>query len=842
MSRDFARHSVAYFMEPVIAHHDHFRFEIYCYSNNPKPDDVTERFKSRADHWRDIAFTSDDDVFQQIITDGIDILIDLSGHTTGNRLTLLARKPAPVQANYLGYPATTGMRAMDYRIVDGVTDPPAEADGVSCESLVRLPYCFLTYEPPPDSPAVSPPPSVERGHITFGSFNSLIKVNHAVVALWAKVLHAIPGSRLMLKGFAFSSEATMERFVEMFAGEGIAAEQLDLMSWHPEIRGHLELYSQIDVALDPFPYNGTTTTCEALWMGVPVLTLAGDHHSARVGASLLSAVGLSEFVNFSRDEYVACAIRLCTDLARLAALRTSLRERMKSSPLLDAEGFARRLEFAYDTMWQNWLGKHGDSAARPSTTQARALCTLNLPDNVRICLPDSLEGMTRYIVEEQGDWFEHEMPFVRTLVGQGMNAIDIGANFGVYALALARCVGAAGHVWAFEPTPYVAAALRQSCVENHYAQVEVIEAAVAERSGRGQLLDRGGAELQQIILVNDTAAGVGAVAVTSLDDWADVTGFACIEFVKVDAEGQEVGIVRGGQTFFTIQSPLVMAEYLNGAERNDEMIGAFADLGYGAWRLVPSLQILVPVASDDEILIDAPPLNLFFCKPDRAEALAAADRLVLASTQMEINFCADRSSALSSLFRLPFAAAWVEAWDKWMEANSAAAQNSAASGYRRAIECYALSRNVTFPRSKRWCALSAALDAFSVSASSDAAVARELTHARVLYDAGLAPRARGMLGSAIHRLQDSEPELVEPFVPPAARYEHITPSDPISNWLLASCFEQLEIVNALTGYLDPAASLRRLRDIRTLGYGSKCINQRIDLIVRRFDQRSTRLT
>ncbi|OGA50761.1 MAG: hypothetical protein A3G25_14150 [Betaproteobacteria bacterium RIFCSPLOWO2_12_FULL_63_13] len=835
ISKDLVRHSVAYFIEPVMAHHDHDRFEIYCYSNHPKPDEVSERIKARADHWRDIAFMADDDLFRQIVADGIDILIDLSGHTSGNRLALLARKPAPILANYLGYAATTGMRAVDYRIVDCVTDPPAEADAVNCETLVRLPDCFVAYQPPPDAPAVSPPPSVKRGYVTFGSFNSLIKVNHEVVALWAKVLHAVAGSRLVLKGFAFSSQATLDRFIEMFAGEGISADRLELMSWHAEISGHLERYSQVDIALDPFPYNGTTTTCEALWMGVPVLTLAGDHHCARVGASLLTAVGLGELVSRNKDEFVSHAVRLGGDLESLAARRTGLRERMRCSPLLDARSFTRNLEAAYAAMWQRTLdGQRAEAPASAAIGRA-ARCTLELPDRVRIDLPDSLEVMTRYVIEEQGDWFEQEIPFVRALLGPGMNVIDVGANYGAYTLTLGRCVGETGRVWAFEPSPEVAAALRGSCAENDFAHVEVIEAAVAERSGRAALVDRGGAELRQIVFESDTRSGDHQVAVTSLDLWAEAAGWPSIDFIKIDAEGLETDIVRGGRRFFARQSPLVMAEFLNGAERNDGLIGEFDALGYPAWRLVPGLQLLIPV--DDETLADAPPLNLFFCKPERARALAAAGQLMLATSQIQSGAPQPGIDALADLFALPYARIWARAWSECMRPDAGAGTDPASSGYRNALAHYASSRNTTMARAARWRHLDAALRILAGVGGAAATLARRLTHARVLYDAGLAARADGLLGTVIARLLEGDPEFAEPFIPPCPRYEQVAPAGASADWLLAACYEQRERVNALTGYLDPAASLRRLRDIRGLGYGDEAIARRIAMIVRRFDQR-----
>lgn len=835
LSKDFARHSVSYFIEPVIAHHDRSRFEVYCYSNNPKPDAVTERIKGLVEHWRDIAFIPDAAACEQIVGDGIDILVDLSGHTAGNRLKLMASKPAPLQANYLGYPATTAMPAIDYRFVDAITDPPGEADRMHTEKLVRLPGCFLTYQPPADAADVVPPPSIARGYVTFGSFNNAVKVNPGVVAAWAKILHAVPGSRLMLKGFAFSAEQACERFRDMFQEAGIGAERVDLLSWHPDVMGHLDLYGQIDIALDTFPYNGTTTTCEALWMGVPVLSLEGERHSARVGASLLTAAGLREFVSSGIDDLVARAARLATDAEWLSSLRANLRERLRSSPLLDSAAFARCLESAYEAAWRDHAARQAAVSPGLPESNRTGLADLRLPRGVRVLLPDSLEVMTRYVIEEQGDWFEQEAPFLRELIQPGMKIIDIGANFGAYALSLAECTGSAGRVWAFEPSPSVAAALRASSDANGFSHVEVLESAVAERSGRAGLMDRGGAEFLQIVI---DGTGAGRVPVTSLDEWFDAADRPVVDFVKIDAEGSEAGIVRGGGEFLAARSPLVMAEYLNGAERNDEMIQVFASLGYAAWRLAPGLQLLAPVAPDSEAFASSPPLNLFFCKPDRAAALAADDRLVPTVAQSERPLVIDGAEALYGLCELPFARPWAESWAEWMRQDESAALDIERASYRSALKHYALCRNESAARTDRWRHLEAALDKLDAIARADAPLERRLTHARLLYDAGLAQRAHDLVVSIIPDLMEERFGIAEPFIPPCPRYERIAPAAAVADWLLACCLEQQEIIDYLTGFLDPPGSLRRLRDIRDLGHGDANILHRIDLIVRRFDRRA----
>lgn len=352
VSPDFRTHSVACFIEALLAHHDRREVEVFCYANLPCPDETTERLKALADHWAWIYGLDDEAAAARIRADGIDILVDLAGHTGHNRLALFARRPAPVQVSYLGYPNTTGLAAMDYRLTDAWADPPGETDAYYTERLVRLPRGFLCYTPPADAPPVGEIPSSRAGRVTFGSFNNLAKMTPEVVRLWARILRAVPDARLVLKNRALTDAATRERYAALFEAAGVARDRLDLRAWADSRAGHLAAYGGVDVALDTFPYNGTTTTCEALWMGVPVVTLAGDRHAGRVGLSLLHQVGLDAHVARDEDDYVAIAAALAGDAAARAALRAALRERMRASPLCDGGAFARDVEAAYRRMWQ----------------------------------------------------------------------------------------------------------------------------------------------------------------------------------------------------------------------------------------------------------------------------------------------------------------------------------------------------------------------------------------------------------------------------------------------------------------------------------------------------------
>lgn len=354
VSPDFNAHPVGFFIGSVLAAHRREVVEVFCYANLLAHDNLTEQLQRFADGWRDIYGMSDEQVAAQIRQDQIDILIDLAGHTAGNRVLVFAHKPAPVQVTYLGYPNTTGLQAIDYRLTDTWADPVGKSDRWHTESLVRLPRGFLCYQAAQNAPSISPVPSLTQNFVTFGSFNNLSKVTPAVISAWAAILQAMPNSRLIMKYRALTDRATQEYVHKLFEQQEISRDRVQLLGHVNSFAEHLALYSQIDIALDSFPYNGTTTTCEALWMGVPVITIAGQGHAARVGVSILANLGLTDLITTSVAEYVELAKRLASDRERLRYLRANLRYLMSRSPLTDARGFTQVLETAYRQMWQRW--------------------------------------------------------------------------------------------------------------------------------------------------------------------------------------------------------------------------------------------------------------------------------------------------------------------------------------------------------------------------------------------------------------------------------------------------------------------------------------------------------
>ena len=356
VSADLRRHSVGYFLENVfgaLARQAADRIALFAYSNHGEIDDVSRHLQGFCEGWTVVTHLSDEQLAARIHADRIDILLDLSGHTGGNRLPMFAWKPAPIQATWLGYIATTGLAEMDYLFADPWMVPPgSEAQFV--EQVWPLPEATVCFTPPAFDLPVRALPAIANGYITFGCFNNLTKLNDGSIALWSRILEAIPGSRLFLNTRQLQDERTREVLARRFVAHGVLPARL-ILEGLPTRESSLDAYNRVDIALDPFPYPGGTTTVEALWMGVPVLTLAGQRMVSRLGVSYLQNAGLPDWVAQDQDQYLELAIRHADDLEALAVLRGGLRERVLASPVYDAERFARHFEEALRGMWHRWL-------------------------------------------------------------------------------------------------------------------------------------------------------------------------------------------------------------------------------------------------------------------------------------------------------------------------------------------------------------------------------------------------------------------------------------------------------------------------------------------------------
>ncbi len=357
VSPDFRNNVVSYFFSPLLAAHDHNRFEIFCYANHHQDlsDNTTKRLQTMADHWRIVDTLSDSGLAKLIHEDAIDILVDLTGHLKGNRLKAFTYRPAPIQASYLGFIAATGLEAMDYWITDEVLHPADTAEQ-TVETIYRLPRCWVCYQAPDNTPDVTPCPNPDE-QVTFGSFSNLSKLSKKVIETWSRLLHELPESHLLLMNKPLSDPKTRQRLVDQFASHNITADRLFIKHGAP-LNEYLTTYAKVDIVLDPFPRTGGTTTAEALWMGVPVITLAGERYAERISASELTALGLEDLISNNQIDYIKKAVALAQDKNRRLQLRTTLRDRMIQSSLCDGIGLARAMETAYLTMWKQYVSEN----------------------------------------------------------------------------------------------------------------------------------------------------------------------------------------------------------------------------------------------------------------------------------------------------------------------------------------------------------------------------------------------------------------------------------------------------------------------------------------------------
>lgn len=358
VSADFRHHAAAYWIEPLLAAHDAANFAVFCYDNFGGADEVKRRLKTYQNTWVDCSTLRDDELTERIRRDGIDILVDLSGHTDGNRLLVFARGPAPVQVGWFGFPVSTGLKTMDYRLTDGTMDPEGETESYYSEKLVRLSRFYASFQPESGVMEPGSPPVLHNGYVTFASLNNWAKITPRMLELWASLLLSVPDSRLLIQAGGMDGDGTKAKIHKFFEAKSVDGERIILRGWCG-IKQYLDLGQDVDIALDPYPFNGGVTTFHSLWMGVPVVTMAGRTAPSRVGKSILSQIGLPELVADSDEQYLEIAANLAGQPHTLETLRMSMRDRMTRARLLDGGGLTREVEAAYRRMWNDWCTDRG---------------------------------------------------------------------------------------------------------------------------------------------------------------------------------------------------------------------------------------------------------------------------------------------------------------------------------------------------------------------------------------------------------------------------------------------------------------------------------------------------
>lgn len=807
VSPDFRLHSVAFFIEPLIEAHDRQRFEVYCYADVARPDTVTERLKTLADHWFDTSEDNDETLAERIRRDRIDLLVDLKGHFAGNRLPVFAQRPAPVQITYLGYPATTGLPEMDYRLTDAVADPPGKTEALHAERLLRLPGPFLCYRPPDDAPAIASK-DLKAGAVTFGSFNELSKVSPEAIRCWCRILQQAPDASLLLKATALADGDTCERVRRRFEAAGIASDRIQLLGRTASLREHLAMYSRVTVALDTFPYNGTTTTCEAIYMGVPVVTLAGDVHAGRVGASLLSALELSELVAHSTEEYVAKALALAADRERQVADAETLRQRMLESPLCDAQTFVASMERTYLDTWNHHRSEEQERGRTASLLNVTGSMCVGIREDLRVVLPDDLNELTAYVLLEQEDWFEDETTFVETVLAPGMRVLDVGANYGIYTLLAARRVGNAGRVFSVEPSSATVKWLRASVTVNALENVEIFQHALSDRSGSLRLSTQEGSEYGRLLDDDPYFQRGELVKVLRLDEFANQAELESIDFVKLDAEGAEKQIIDGGRRFFDQQSPLVMFEIKSTQDIDLALVHKFSDLGYQPLRLVPGLELLAPVDLSEPL--DPYSLNLFACKSDRRRTLEQGGLLAEGDVDHATAREASEDRVWEYLRSRNYSRDRVDGW----KARIGSKPSASDTGWMRMLRYFVAAADADSAPASRFASLKAAFE-LAVSAGSEIGpAARFNSQARIAWALGYRSKATEALRALVELNDQTEGAFDLPFLPASPRFDGLDPVERLAAWCEACARDQFECLRGFSSYFLGKKSLQSLEQLK----------------------------
>jgi predicted O-linked N-acetylglucosamine transferase (SPINDLY family) len=809
ISPDFKIHSVSRFIEPVIACHNPKQFKIFLYSDVEHPDPITDKFQKMVHlNWRDISQIQDVEVAELIRRDRIDILIELAGHTGGSRLRLMARKPAPVQITYLGYPDTTGLQTIDYRLTDELCDPIEDSAQYHTEELYRLPESFLCFQPMTGISAPTPPPSSHTDKIIFGSFNSASKISPDVIEVWAQILHALPNSKLFLKSPGFEERYITEYFVDLFKDNNISADRILFMGHAKNIKDHLDLYSKLDIALDPFPYCGTTTTFEALWMGRPVVTLKGQSHVERVGHSILSNLGLHNCIADSKDDYVQKVIALASDKHTLTRLSADLRKRMQSSILTDSKKFTTHLESAYRTMWQHWCKEH----------QENMVVSTELEDGLKIFSENNLDSLPTYVLQEQKAWYEPELEFVKTFTEEGMNSIDVGSSGGIYALTTAKASGNSGQAWAFQGAPDSGVLLQMNAFENKLHHLQIVNGVIAEKTGSKMLdptLSFQGEKTEIPMLSLDSCPFLNTIR----ND---------VHFIHLGDTENPLGVLSGGKKLLSSSSPLILFNALRENTINDAAIAELTEQGYRIYTLIPTLNVIGAI---EEHSCLEPGHKLFACKDYLADTLRKRGLLVKKAKKNTFQYDSDQNSWNTFWKNLPYAERLQKTWDSAiLDEDIVFTQND----YYTILQNYIEVSSPEQSKESRFMVMQRCFSDLKTLSEKQPTFPRLLSLSRLAAELGIKTYCINLLTLLFRQFQSGQSiSLNEYFLSAAKRYDLIDPEELIGEWCLSSIIEQLEIVSSPSSYFNGDASLERLNLLQKLPFFSSAMEQRKQLILMR---------
>ena len=796
VSPDFRDHPVGRLVSGLFQHHDRSKVEVYAYSLTPfdKEDKYAQQIASECDTFRDFSYGSVIEAAQRIYDDGIDILIDLAGHTANHRLDILALGPAPIQAHMIGYPDTTGQDYIHYYLGDSNLTP-LESQPYYTEKIWQLPFAFIGQRLEiSDQPLKRIDVGLDEDVFVFCCFNRAGKIEPELFKSWLNILKRVENSVLWLSELNPEAQANLRSFALDF---GIESDRLVFSEKRPSDI-YLKSYELADLFLDTWHYSAGSTAIAALSAGLPILTCTANNNASKMGACIAAAAGLPEMVCSSLEEYENRAVSLAHDPIQLEVFRSRLDKSEEEIPLFNNNLFASNLEDAFFKMHKEF------SEARTS---------VELVNGIRVFVPDSNQNLTTYILKEQKDWFEDEIEFVRNFASPDMNVLDIGANYGLYTLSFSPLIGNKGKIWAFEPTSSTANCLRKSIIENQLQNIELVEKALSNRDGQANLYTSDFSELNSLSSNQGQNIDTELVEVTTLDSCFQKYQWNHLDFIKLDAEGEEINILKGGITTLTTLSPLIMFEVKHISEINLGLIEEFKSLHYDCYRYIPGLKVMVPF--DQNMTDRGNLLNLFCCKIDKAQELMEQGLLILEYRSQSA--LPDIPKSLYENLNTPL---------------GLATYGKMSDQYKSIIHGYLISHSPDVTTRERAGFLYGALDQIVTYWKKGEYQFEELvTYSRICFETGDI-----LLGNTIldylyvqysHKLNYDIHLIV---LPPCKRYDHINPNGRIKEWIMASIIEAIIDNHAYSTFFSQNASVPYFNRLSELGFLNERMKEILKLI------------
>lgn len=792
LSPDFHQHVSNICFRGLMNFHNKDLFEVYCYSNSNIEDETSAQYRATADHFVNVTGLSDRELAAKIHADGIHFLIDLAGYTSRGRIAVLSYRPAPVQMMYLGYPYTSGLSSVDYFISDPFLDGSENAPFFT-EKQLPLPQSFMSFSYLLEQPIDPVIPYEKNGVVTFGSMNNLYKLNPEVIRVWSQILKQVLKSKIIINHPNCSQEATRERITEEFKKNGVAPTRIRFISEPHASGSHFYHYNDMDIILDSFPLTGGTSTIDAVWMGLPVITWVGEIYPHRLSYSILKNIGVDveDLIAFSEEEYVKKAVSLAKSPERIAAFHREIPRALTCSILSDPHRLTRQMESAFI---QGWNQKFPEELIDVKIKE-ETVSYLPLDGGLDIAVKETVDDLETYVLKEQGAWFDPEYHFVQQIVQPGMRVLDFGAGIGSYAVPLAKKVGGNGKIWA----------LTRSAVDAQFLYYS---------KGKNEL--------------NPLQVMIGLESHFDLDTEAQRRAFSKIDFVRIGVAESVAGLISRGARFFRENSPLVM--FAIKSQDNSHLTGSvsrFKLLGYDTYRFVPGLPLLVPFAFDREL--DGFVLNLFACKKDKADLLEKQGLLI---------------QKIELLSELPGIQS--QDWDTYRRALpygtkligpqlNFSAQLDAWEHYSCALNLFAQSKDPARLGLSRYASLNASYGLLLMVCEKAPNVCRILSLIRVMIDLGLREAAVHLLNQIMALFEsESSIELSEPFIAVSDEAARIDPGEHVGEWLFASVLKQREESRAFSTYFSGKDALPIFEAIQNTGFFGMEMEHQINLIRARF--------